>query len=81
MIVLNLASERCVATDEILCSAFFQNAGVRGCFPDKRFIGSCVTQGLINFARVGTAVHCLPSMFPSFRSIDVVLQFYQTATM
>ena len=58
-----LASERCVATDEILCSAFFQNAGVRGCFPDKRFIGSCVTQGLINFARVGTAVHCLPSMF------------------
>lgn len=57
MTVLNLASERCVATDEICVK------GVRGCFLDKRFIGSCVMQEPINFARVGTAVPCLPSMF------------------
>ena len=50
MTVLNLASERCVATDEICVK------GVRGCFLDKRFIGSCVMQEPINFARVGTAV-------------------------
>ena len=35
-----LASERCVATDEICVK------GVRGCFPDKRFIGSCFGRGL-----------------------------------
>lgn len=40
MIVLNLASERCVATDEICVK------GVRGCFPDKRFISSCFGRGL-----------------------------------
>ena len=56
MTVLNLASERCVATDEICVK------GVRGCFLDKRFIGSCVMQEPINFARVGTAVPCLPSL-------------------
>mgnify|MGYP004603488329 CR=1 FL=1 len=48
------ASERCAATDEICVK------GVRGCFPDKRFISSCVIQGLINHARVGTAVPSLP---------------------
>lgn len=40
MIVLNLASERCVATDEICVK------GVRGCFPDKRFISTCFGRGL-----------------------------------
>ena len=35
-----LASERCVATDEICVK------GVRGCFPDKRFISSCFGRGL-----------------------------------
>ena len=56
MTVLRLASERCVATDEICVK------GVRGCFPDKRLISSCFGRGLSIFARVGTAVHCLPSM-------------------
>lgn len=37
--------------------------GFRGCFPDKRFIGSCVMQGLINHARVGTAVPSLPRLW------------------
>ena len=35
-----LASERCVAKDEICVK------GVRGCFPDKRFISSCFGRGL-----------------------------------
>lgn len=51
------ASERCAATDEICVK------GVRGCFPDKRFIGSCIMKGLINFARVGTAVPSLPRLW------------------
>ena len=38
--VLKLASERCVAADEICVK------GVRGCFPDKRFISSCFGRGL-----------------------------------
>jgi len=36
----SLASERYVATDEICVK------GVRGCFPDKRFISSCFGRGL-----------------------------------
>ena len=51
------ASERCAAADEICVKGF------RGCFPDKRFIGSCVMQGLINHARVGTAVPSLPRLW------------------
>lgn len=42
--------------------------GVRDFIPDKRFMSPCVKQGLINFARVGTAVHCLLRPFPKFYS-------------
>jgi len=40
MTVLKIASERCVGADEICVK------GVRGCFPDKRFISSCFGRGL-----------------------------------
>ena len=32
-------------------------------FPRQAVYKLLLRQGLINFARVGTAVHCLPSMF------------------
>ena len=32
-------------------------------FPRQAIYKLMIRQGLINFARVGTAVHCLPSMF------------------
>ena len=35
-------------------------------FPRQAIYKLLLRQGLIIFARVGTAVHCLPSMFPSF---------------
>ena len=72
MTVLKSASERCVAADGICVK------GVRGCCPDKRFIGSCVTQESINFARVGTAVPCLPSMKSQCVYTPAVLAILQT---
>jgi len=38
-----------------------------GMFPRQAVYKLLLRQGLINFARVGTAVPCLPSMFRYFR--------------
>ena len=35
-------------------------------FPRQAIYKPLLRQGLINFARVGTAVHCLPSMFRAY---------------
>ena len=44
-----------------------------GMFPRQVIYKLLLRQGLINFARVGTAVHCLPSMF---RTTMLILDFF-----
>ncbi len=69
MIVLNLASERCVATDEICVK------GVRGCFPTVGifpFTGS--SNLLTGITMLGIAVHSRDVVLPWWWLGALILQ-------